>query len=58
MCRASVPGGAIRTYEKIYPFAWFGVLADVPPVGDELVYANHERALALCSQRSRTRSRY
>ncbi len=58
VCRASVPDGAIRTYEKVYPFGWLGVLADVPPVGDELVYANHERGFALCSQRSRTRSRY
>ncbi len=58
VCRASVPAGAIRTYEKVYPFGWLGVLADVPPVGDELVYANHERGFALCSQRSRTRSRY
>ena len=56
--RASVPDGAIRTYEKVYPFGWLGVLAEVPPVGDELVYANHERGFALCSQRSRTRSRY
>ena len=56
--RASVPGTAIATYEKVYPFGWLGVLADVPPVRDELVYANHERGFALCSQRSRTRSRY
>jgi p-hydroxybenzoate 3-monooxygenase len=58
VCRASVPDGAIRTYEKVYPFGWLGVLAEVPPVGDELVYANHERGFALCSQRSHTRSRY
>jgi len=58
VCRASVPPSAIRTYEKVYPFGWLGVLAEVPPVGDELVYANHERGFALCSQRSRTRSRY
>jgi len=56
--RASVPATAITTYEKVYPFGWLGVLADVPPVRDELVYANHERGFALCSQRSRTRSRY
>ncbi len=56
--RASVPAGAIATYEKVYPFGWLGVLADVPPVRHELVYANHERGFALCSQRSRTRSRY
>jgi len=56
--RASVPAGAIATFEKIYPFGWLGILADVPPVRHELVYANHERGFALCSQRSRTRSRY
>ena len=58
VCRASVPPEAISTHEKIYPFGWLGVLADVPPVGPELIYANHERGFALCSQRSRTRSRY
>jgi len=56
--RASVPSGAIRTYERIYPFGWLGILADVEPVSDELIYANHERGFALCSMRSRTRSRY
>jgi p-hydroxybenzoate 3-monooxygenase len=56
--RASVPEGALATYEKIYPFGWLGALAQVPPVRDELVYANHERGFALCSQRSRTLSRY
>ena len=56
--RASVPAAAIRTYEKVYPFGWLGVLADVPPVSDELIYANHERGFALCSMRSHTRSRY
>ena len=56
--RASVPAGAIQTYEKVYPFGWLGVLADVPPARHELVYANHERGFALCSQRSTTRSRY
>ena len=58
ICRASVPRGAITTYEKVYPFGWLGVLADVPPVRPELVYANHERGFSLCSQRSKTRSRY
>ena len=56
--RASVPTAAIKTFEKVYPFGWLGILADVPPVRHELVYANHERGFALCSQRSRTRSRY
>jgi p-hydroxybenzoate 3-monooxygenase len=56
--RASVPAGAIQTYEKIYPFGWLGILADVPPVSPELIYSNTERGFALCSQRSLTRSRY
>ncbi len=56
--RASVPAGAVKTFEKIYPFGWLGILADVPPARHELVYANHERGFALCSQRSTTRSRY
>ena len=58
VCRASVPAGAIRTYEKVYPFGWLGVLADVPPLAHELLYANHARGFALASLRSRTRSRY
>jgi len=58
VCRTSVPADAIRTFEKVYPFGWLGILADVPPVRDELLYARHERGFALCSQRSRTRSRY
>lgn len=56
--RKSVPAEAIRTFERVYPFGWLGLLADVPPVSDELVYANHERGFALCSMRSTTRSRY
>ena len=58
LCRASVPAGAITEYEKVYPFGWLGVLADVPPVSHELIYANTERGFALCSMRSATRSRY
>jgi p-hydroxybenzoate 3-monooxygenase len=58
VCRASVPKSAIRTFEKVYDFGWLGVLADVPPVAHELIYANHERGFALCSMRSKTRSRY
>ncbi|MEZ0000213.1 4-hydroxybenzoate 3-monooxygenase [Sinorhizobium fredii] len=58
VCRRSVPQKAIRTFEKIYPFGWLGILADVPPVDHELVYANHPRGFALCSMRSLSRSRY
>jgi p-hydroxybenzoate 3-monooxygenase len=58
VCRASVPTNAIQQFEKVYPFGWLGVLADVPPVSDELIYANTQRGFALCSMRSPTRSRY
>ncbi|HEY4374651.1 MAG TPA: 4-hydroxybenzoate 3-monooxygenase [Burkholderiales bacterium] len=58
VCRASVPPDAIRTYEKVYPFGWLGLLAEVPPLSHELVYVNSERGFALCSMRSATRSRY
>jgi p-hydroxybenzoate 3-monooxygenase len=56
--RASVPKGAIHEHEKVYPFGWLGLLADVPPVFHELIYAHTERGFALCSMRSPTRSRY
>lgn len=57
-CRASVQDKGVKNFEKVYPFGWLGVLADVPPVDHELIYAHHERGFALCSQRSLTRSRY
>jgi p-hydroxybenzoate 3-monooxygenase len=56
--RQSVPAGALKTFERIYPFGWLGVLSDTHPVSDELIYVNHERGFALCSMRSMTRSRY
>lgn len=56
--RASVPGTAISIYQKGYPFGWLGLLADVPPVSDEVVYAITPRGFGLCSMRSWTRSRY
>ncbi|GES49315.1 4-hydroxybenzoate 3-monooxygenase [Rhizobium sp. NBRC 114257] len=56
--RKSVPEKAVRSFEKVYPFGWLGVLAEVAPVNHELIYANHPRGFALCSMRSMTRSRY
>jgi p-hydroxybenzoate 3-monooxygenase len=56
--RASVPESAITTYERVYPFGWLGILAEVPPADHELVYANSPRGFALCTMRSTTRSRY
>jgi p-hydroxybenzoate 3-monooxygenase len=56
--RASMPASVLRTFERVYPFGWLGILSDTPPVSEELIYANHERGFALCTMRSRTRSRY
>jgi len=59
VCRASVPQSAITTFEKVYPFGWLGILADVPPVSPHaIVYGNSELGFSLCSMRSLTRSRY
>ncbi len=55
--RRSVPSSAISVYERTYPFGWLGVLADVPPSWDELIYASSERGFALASMRSATRVR-
>lgn len=56
--RQSIPADSLKTFERVYPFGWLGVLADTPPVNEELVYANHPRGFALCSMRSATRTRY
>jgi p-hydroxybenzoate 3-monooxygenase len=56
--RRSIPERALRTYERVYPFGWLGVLVDQPPISHELIYVNHRRGFALCSMRSTTRSRY
>lgn len=56
--RQAIPAEALEVFERIYPFGWLGVLADTPPVNEELIYARHERGFALCSMRSPTRTRY
>ena len=58
VCRRSVQTEAMQSFERIYPFGWLGIMADVPPAAHELVYSNHERGFALCSMRSLHRSRY
>jgi p-hydroxybenzoate 3-monooxygenase len=58
VCRAMLPAEALHVFERVYPFGWLGILADVPPANHELIYANHERGFALASMRSTTRSRY
>ncbi len=56
--RQSVPAASTQLFERVYPFGWLGILSDTPPVADELIYASHERGFALCSMRSKSRSRY
>ena len=56
--RKYIPSKILKTYEKIYPFGWLGVLSETPPVSDELIYANHERGFALASMRNKNLSRY
>jgi p-hydroxybenzoate 3-monooxygenase len=56
--RTCIPETVLKSYERVYPFGWLGILADVPPANHELIYANHERGFALASMRSSTRSRY
>jgi p-hydroxybenzoate 3-monooxygenase len=55
--RSHIPAELQRIFERSYPFAWLGILADVPPSCDELIYAHHPRGFALHSMRSETVSR-
>jgi p-hydroxybenzoate 3-monooxygenase len=55
--RRCIPEHERRTFERVYPFGWLGILADVPPCSDELIYAKHPNGFALASMRSATRSR-
>jgi p-hydroxybenzoate 3-monooxygenase len=57
VCRPSIPDGVLTAFEREYPFAWLGILADVAPSTEELIYAYHERGFALHSMRSPTVSR-
>jgi p-hydroxybenzoate 3-monooxygenase len=57
-CRKAIPSAAVQEFERVYPFGWLGILADVPPCHPELIYANTEKGFALASMRSPTRSRY
>ncbi len=57
VCRPSIPAGVLTTYERTYPFAWMGILAQAPPASHELIYTHHDRGFALLSMRSPTLSR-
>src|SRR5919199_6928867 len=52
VCRPSIPEGVLTVYERKYPFAWLGILAETPPSSEELIYTYHERGFALFSMRS------
>jgi p-hydroxybenzoate 3-monooxygenase len=54
VCRPSIPPGRLTIYERVYPFAWLGILAEAPPASHELIYANDSRGFALLSMRSAT----
>jgi len=56
--RGCIPERTLRCFERVYPFGWLGILAEVPPANHELIYCNHEHGFALASMRSPTRSRY
>jgi len=57
ICRPAIPAQLLTTVEREYPYAWLGILADVPPSTDELIYAHHRRGFALHSLRGPTVSR-
>ena len=58
ICRNSIPEGVLRAYERVYPFAWLGILAAAPPASHELIYARHERGFALATMRSPSLARH
>ncbi|TDH63630.1 4-hydroxybenzoate 3-monooxygenase [Dankookia rubra] len=58
VCRDAMPESVLRVYERVYPFAWLGILASAPPASHELIYARHERGFALATMRSTTLARH
>jgi p-hydroxybenzoate 3-monooxygenase len=56
--RPTIPSRVLKTFERVYPFGWLGILSETPPVSHELIYAQHERGFALCSMRNEMLSRY
>lgn len=57
VCRPAFPGSLVKTFLRDYPFAWFGILAEAPPISNELIYAHHARGFSMHSMRSETVSR-
>lgn len=57
VCRRTIPADALQVYERAYPFGWLGIIAEVAPSTDDVIYALHPHGFAMHSLRSRTRSR-
>ena len=57
IARVAMPDDVLRVYERIYPFAWLGILAEARPISHELIYARHADGFALATMRSNTVSR-
>jgi p-hydroxybenzoate 3-monooxygenase len=57
ICRPAIPAHAMQVFDRIYPFAWLGILAEAPPASHELIYARHAEGFALATMRSETLSR-
>ncbi len=57
ICRGNIPPDVLRIYERVYPFAWLGILAEAPNVHHELIYARHDRGFALATMRTPTLTR-
>ena len=57
ICRPLIPSSAVTLYDRQYPFAWLGILAEAAPSREELIYQNHPRGFALYSMRSPTVTR-
>ncbi|WP_198369315.1 4-hydroxybenzoate 3-monooxygenase [Roseomonas rosulenta] len=57
VCRAAIPSADLRIFDRVYPFAWLGILSRSKPMSEELIYARHADGFALATMRSTTVSR-
>ncbi|MFT6583302.1 MAG: p-hydroxybenzoate 3-monooxygenase [Alphaproteobacteria bacterium] len=56
--RSAIPESTLKTFERVYPIGWLGIISKTPPISHENLYVHHDRGFALCSQRSSILSRY
>jgi p-hydroxybenzoate 3-monooxygenase len=57
ICRPAIPAADLRLFDRVYSFAWLGILASAPPMSEELIYARHADGFALATMRSTSISR-